>query len=257
MARTSIDRPYKWLARYYDQLFLSSRSPADTVREQVLGRLLPRVKSACDLACGTGTTALSLAREGIKMYAVDLSPVMCRLAREKARRAGLPLRVLCADMRRFRLPEVVDLVTCEFDALNHVPRKTDLRKVARAVAKALRPGGYFYFDVNNRLGFERYWTSPWWIEKPGVVLVMRNGNDSRHDKAWCDIEWFIREGSLWRRHRERVDEVCWSREEIRCALVEAGFDRLCAWDGAPFFQKVHPLITRGCRTIYLARKSPA
>jgi hypothetical protein len=52
--------------------------------------------------------------------AVDLSPIMCRLVREKARRAGEVLRVLCADMRSFRLPERVDLITCEGDAINHV-----------------------------------------------------------------------------------------------------------------------------------------
>lgn len=256
MERTSINRPYRWLAHYFDEIFSISRSPMDAARQHVLGRILPHTKSACDLACGTGTTALALARKGIKMFAVDLSPVMCRLAREKARRARLPLRVLRADMRKFQLPEPVDLVTCEFDALNHVPRKADLRMVAKAVARALRPGGYFFFDVNNRLGFERYWTSPWWLEKPGVVLVMRNGNDYRHDRAWCELEWFIREGSLWRRRYERVDEVCWSSDEIRRTLHAAGFESVRAWDAAPFF-KDDPLIRPGCRTVYLARKSSA
>lgn len=132
----------------------------DAARERLLGRILPGVETACDLACGTGTTALALAREGIDMYAVDLSPRMCRLAREKAARARLPLHVVRGDMRSFRLPEAVDLITCEFDALNHVPRRADLRMVARAVARALRPGGHFFFDVNNSLGFERYWPAP-------------------------------------------------------------------------------------------------
>jgi hypothetical protein len=38
-------------------------------------------------------------------------------------------------MRSFRLPEPVDLVLCEFDALNHVPRKADLARVARAIVR--------------------------------------------------------------------------------------------------------------------------
>jgi SAM-dependent methyltransferase len=227
----------------------------DAARQRVLGRILPYTESACDLACGTGTTALAMARAGIRMFAVDLSPIMCRLAHEKARRAGLPLRVLCADMRRFRLPEPVDLITCEYDALNHVPRKADLSMVAKAVARALRPGGYFFFDVNNRLGFERYWAgTTFWTEKPGVVVVMRNSYDRRREKAWSDVEWFIREGRLWRRRHERVDEVCWSSGEIRRALRETGFDRLRAWDATPFFGN-NPLILPGCRTVYLARKS--
>jgi SAM-dependent methyltransferase len=256
MARSAVHQPYTWLAHYYDQFFASFRAPLDAARLRVLGPILPRVASACDLACGTGTTALALAREGIKMFAVDLAPVMCRLARQKARRARLPLRVLRADMRRFRLPEPVDLITCEYDALNHVPRRADLRMVSKAVARALRPGGYFFFDVNNRLGFERYWSGTFWLEKPGVVVVMRNSHDARRDRAWSDIEWFIREGRLWCRRQERVDEVCWSDNEIRRALREAGFDRLRAWDATPFFQG-NPLIRPGCRTVYLARKASA
>lgn len=247
-------RPYRFLAQYYDELFLSWRSPIDTARERVLARILPHVRSACDLACGTGTTALILARKGINMYAVDLSPQMCRLAREKAARAHLPVRVLRADMRSFRLPESVDLVTCEYDAINHVPRRADLRMVARAVQRALRPGGHFFFDVNNSVGFRRCWSGTVWIEKPSVVIVMRNGHNRKADRAWSDIEWFIRDGSYWRRRHERVEEVCWDSGEIRRILRNSGFDHLHDWDAAPFF-KGNPLVDPGCRTVYLARKS--
>jgi SAM-dependent methyltransferase len=247
------NRPYTLLAKYYDQLFTFAQPWGETARQRLLGPILPRLESACDLACGTGTTALTLAGKGIRMFAVDLSPVMCRLAREKARRARLPLCVLKADMRAFRLPEPVGLVSCEFDALNHVPRKADLALVAKAVARALRPGGYFYFDVNNRLAFEKAWPLTWWIEKPGVAVVMHGGYDRKRDRAWSDVEWFIRDGSCWRRRHERVEEVCWTSAEIRRALREAGFGQVRAWDAAPFF-KNDPAIGPGYRTFYLARK---
>jgi SAM-dependent methyltransferase len=196
-----------------------------------------------------------LVRKRIRMYAVDLSPMMCRLARDEAKRARLPLRVIRADMRNFRLPESVDLVTCEFDALNHVPRRTDLHRVAKAVARALRPGGHFYFDVNNALAFDRYWTGNVWLEKPSVAMVMRNGHDRPAERAWCDIEWFVREGRHWRRHHERVEEVCWNSAEIRLVLRRSGFDQVRAWDAAPFWK--NPRLRSGCRTIYLAHKAAA
>jgi len=254
MPRTSMIRPYRELAQYYDKFFAPFRSPIDAARERVLGRILPHVETACDIACGTGTTALALALKGINMYAVDLSPLMCRLVREKAGRAHLPVRVLRADMRSFRLPETVDLITCEYDALNHVPHRADVRMVAKAVERALRPGGHFFFDVNNSLGLRRYWSGTVWIEKPGVAVVMRNGHNRQADRAWSDIEWFIRDGSCWRRRHERVEEVCWSSDEIRRIFQETGFDQLRAWDATPFF-KDNPLIGPGCRTVYLARKS--
>lgn len=255
--------PYRLLAQHYDKLFALFRSPLDDAREHILARILPRVQVACDLACGTGITALRLARQGIRMYATDLAPMMCRLTREKVRRAALPIRVLRADMRSFRLPEPVDLVTCEGDALNHVPRRPDLRRVAKAVHRALRPGGHFYFDVNNSFGFARYWSGAVWFEEEGVVMVMRNGHNRGATRAWSDIEWFLQDGKCWRRHRERVDEVCWEADEIRRVFTEAGFDRIRAWDAAPFFRGAQsesgeePLVSPGCRTFYLARKPRA
>lgn len=255
MGTPAINR-YRWLAQYYDEFFSPFRSPIDAARERALGRILPRVETACDLACGSGTTALALARKGIRVNAVDLSPLMCRITREKVAQARLPVRVLRADMRSFRLPEPVDLVTCECDALNHVPRRHDLRKVVNAVERALRPGGYFFFDVNNSLGFERCWSGDIWLERPGVVIVMRNGHNRKAQRAWIDIEWFIRDGSHWRRHHECVEEVCWNPEEICRTLKEAGFHHTKSWDAAPFF-KGNPMIVPGCRTIYLAQKAVA
>jgi SAM-dependent methyltransferase len=150
-------RPYLLLARYYDQFFSSHIPGYQRARRELLRDILPQVRSACDLACGTGTTAIELRHQGIKVFAVDLSPTMCRLARSKARSAGIRVVVIRGDMRIFRLPEPVDLVTCEYDALNHVPQKSDLARTARAVAGALRPGGYFYFDVNNRKHLQKNW----------------------------------------------------------------------------------------------------
>jgi SAM-dependent methyltransferase len=229
-------RPYGWIAEYYDQLFTFHLPWFEAARRRILGQILPDVEAACDLCCGTGTTALIFARRGIRMYGVDLSPVMCRQAREKARRSGLPLRVIRADMRAFRLPETVDLITCEFDALNHVPRKEDLRRVAEAVCRTLRPGGHFYFDVNNSLAFRTVWQGCLWVERPGLVLVMHGGYDRQHDKGWTDAEWFFREARLWRRCREHFEQVAWTAAEMRQTLRDAGFDRIRAWDATPFFR---------------------
>ena len=179
---------------------------------------------------------------------------MCRAARANALRKAVPVTVLRGDMRDFRLPEPVDVVTCQFDALNHVPEKRDLKRVAQSAARALRPRGWFYFDVNTRLAFEKMWKLTWWNETPSVVSVMRSGSDPENDRAWTDVEWFIREGRLWRRHTERVEEVCWSDAEIRAALGAAGFGAIRRWD-AKRTGISDPMLKRGYRTFWLARKS--
>ena len=244
---------YTLLAEYYDVFFNFHVDWYRRARRELLGGILPRVRVACDLACGTGNTALELAARGIEMYGVDLSPTMCRLARAKIRRAGCQATIQQGDMRTFRLPQPVDLVTCEFDALNHVPRKQDLARVTRAVARALHPGGTFYFDLNNRLAFQKIWPGSGWFEEPDVVMAMKGGYDASRDKGWTEVEWFVRGKGGWQRRRERVEQVAWPRREVLETLRAAGFRRISAHDAVPFFPG-HSRIRPHCRTFYVAQK---
>ena len=242
---------YRYLAKYYDHLFEARRSYT-AARKVIVNPLLSTVESACDLCCGTGSFALELARKGICTFAVDLSPDMCRITRSKAKAAKLKIEVIAADMRTFHLPQAVDLITCEYDALNHVPRKPDLPRVLRAAAKALTPGGHFVFDVNNRAAFFNIWSKTWFIEKDPVALVMQGSHTPGSDKASCIVEWFVRTGKVWKRYSERIEEVCRSAAEIRAALKDAGFDQIKTWDASPFFKDY--FTPPGNRTFWRARK---
>lgn len=250
------NKPYTLVGRFYDQLHVEAPKMNRHARQKVLGKVLPRLRSVCDLGCGTGTTALEFARRGIKVYAVDLSPIMCRQAREKARLADLPVKVICADMRTFRLPEPVDLVTCEFNPLNHLPRRAHLARVARSVARALRPGGHFYFDLNTRRSLQELYPSTHWFEKPDFCMVLHGGYDRRRKKGWLHLEWFLPQGKLWRRRHEWVEDVWWTDGEIRRALRRAGFRRIRSWDAVEV-RPPSPHSRPGYDTFYLAQKAPA
>ncbi len=157
--------------------------------------------TTCDLCCGTGTTAIQLARRGMRVYAVDASRDMLRVARAKLARAGLAsqsIRAIQADMRTFRLPEPVDAITCETDAINHLARKRDLESVARAVARALRPGGWFFFDANTPRAFKELWIMNWIQEGQGFFMTARGGYDARRDRGWTVFDWFVPAGALRR-----------------------------------------------------------
>lgn len=252
MKRVNISPPYTLLGRFYDQLTRAASGMTQYARQKVLGRLLPRLRTVCDLGCGTGTTAVELARAGHQVYAVDASPTQCHQAREKSRRAGVKVRVLCADMRRFRLPEPVDLVLCEFNPLNHLGRKSDLAVAFQAVKRALRPGGWFYFDVNMRPTYAQLSSMTRWEEHEDFCLVTRGGFDSRREKSWLELEFFVVERHGWRRYRERMEDTWWSDAEIRFGLRRAGFGNIRTWDGA----RIRPprmRSRRGYDRYYLAR----
>ena len=101
-----------------------------------------------DLACGTGTLIIELARRGHSCYGIDRSPEMIEAARKKARGAsGVTLYV--QDMTNPRIREMFDLATCTFDSLNYVTDIHDLQKLFSSTAAMLKRGGSFIFDSNT------------------------------------------------------------------------------------------------------------
>jgi SAM-dependent methyltransferase len=184
------------------------------------------VSSMMDLACGTGTLAIMMARRRWRVWAVDGSEGMIRVA--SAKRAGWHLRVtyLCQDMRCVRIPEQVTLVTCLFDSLNHLLSRRDLLAAFRAVHASLLPGGYFVFDVNNERCFRTIWTQTEVVHHKAFTLILRNSYDPARRLGQVQVTLFELRGTSYVRSDETVRERCYSDEEIRGLLERAGF-RIC------------------------------
>ena len=140
-------RPYSHLASSYDRalgvpfLFRTRRA-----FEHLVQRYGLRFRSAADLGCGTGLFACYLNRRwGVPVFAVDRSPEMLRVALENCRVPRVCF--LRQDIRELCLPSPVDLITANFDALNHVLSSRDLQDVFRRIRENLRPGGHLLFDI--------------------------------------------------------------------------------------------------------------
>ena len=101
------------------------------------------VRTALDLACGTGVLCRCLKDRGIESRGMDFSEGMIAIARTE--RPDIPYDV--ADMTVYRPDTQFDLVTCTGDALNHIPALADLGRIFENVYAYLSPGGYFIFDV--------------------------------------------------------------------------------------------------------------
>ncbi len=98
---------------------------------------------ALDLGCGTGTSSLALARAGWEVIGVDFAALALHKARRKAKRAGLRLKFLQADVTR--LPDFghpFDLVLdigC-FHGLTAEGKAAYLSQLQRLLA----PSGYWF-----------------------------------------------------------------------------------------------------------------
>ena len=101
------------------------------------------VRTALDLACGTGVLCRILQKAGIESRGMDFSSGMIDIARQES--PEIPYDV--ADMILYRPDAQFDLVTCTGDALNHIPDLSDVEKIFANIHAYLAPGGYFVFDL--------------------------------------------------------------------------------------------------------------
>lgn len=95
---------------------------------------------ALELGCGDGELTLALARRGLDVTGIDLSPARVERARENARREGLdgPATYEPGDLNLCPLPQRVFGCVIAHDSLHHILR---LEALLDRVREALRPGG--------------------------------------------------------------------------------------------------------------------
>ncbi len=103
-----------------------------------------------ELGAGTGRVTRPLLADGHHVVALDAMPAMLASLREAVldddTRARL--EILEADMRAIPLPDVAfDAVFAPFNALMHLYSWRELLACFTDVARVLRPGGTFAFDV--------------------------------------------------------------------------------------------------------------
>lgn len=103
-----------------------------------------------ELGAGTGRIACPLAQDGFQVIAVDRMAAMLEglAARTTALHLEASVHPLQADMRSLPLPDgSADLVIAPFNGLMHLYTWQDLLACFREVARVLRTGGWFAFDV--------------------------------------------------------------------------------------------------------------
>ena len=109
--------------------------------DPVLVRWAARPARVLDVGCGTGTHAVYLARQGAEVDAIDFAPRAVQRARARARRSGVAVRVLEADVLAFESSTRYDLIV-DYGCFHSLPIASRARYVA-AIARHAAPGTTF------------------------------------------------------------------------------------------------------------------
>ena len=218
---------YKALAASYDRLTndVNYQSVVDFYN-QILKRENVHPRTAVDLACGTGSVAILLAEQGMKVTAVDLSEDMLTVASQKARDMDNAPMFVCQPLQELRLPRGVDLAVCALDSLDYITDPKDCAQAIKQIYKALNPGGIFIFDVNTLEKLRAMDDQVFLDEDDDVYCVWRGEFDEQTNICSYGMDIFQREGNCWHRYFEEHREYAYSQEQLTEFLKDAGFTHI-------------------------------
>ncbi len=218
--------PFTVMARFYDTL-MKGIDYREWVNYAVglFKQYGYKPRRVLDLACGTGTATLELARRGYEVVGLDASPHM--LAVFKSKRGAAKIEVIQADMRRFQLSPPVDACTCFFDSMNYLTEEHELRRCFECVCRALGPRGIFLFDMNTIYGLERVWGTNTMIrEMDNVYSVWRSVWDPSRTTSTLYLTLFVENDKCYERVEEVHQERGYPMDVVRTLLSQAGFSRV-------------------------------
>ncbi|MFN8500440.1 class I SAM-dependent DNA methyltransferase [Kouleothrix sp.] len=205
-----------------------------------------------DLACGTGEAARVFARAGCAVVGVDRSRPMLEIARGRSRDEQLAISFAEGDIRALAAAPGAgfDLATCFYDSLNYLTADGDLERVFGGVAAALRPGGWWIFDLNTEAVFLDYHQRDMvTYDGPGMLVYNQLAYDQAARLGTGRIVWFAREIDRWWRGEETHVERVWADAEVRAALDAAGLALVArlAPGGEPASEQAY-------RVVYVAQR---
>lgn len=226
---------YGVFSEFYDAL--TANVSYDTV-SQVLSSLLTRYGKSrgllLDLACGTGSVSVRLAKKGYEVIGVDLSPEMLSEAQNKAYSAGQNILFLCQDMTALDLYGTVDAAVCTLDGLCHLPDEESVQAALRKVSLFMNPGGVFLFDVNSVYKHRAVLGNNTFVyDTDDVYCVWQNTLLSDGVTVQMDLDFFepVSDAGDYVRQSERFTERAYPRETLEAMLKKAGFTVLDVFDG--------------------------
>jgi len=208
-----------------------------------------------DIACGEGSFAVAMALKGYRVTGVDQSEVMIELAHERAHQADVAVDFRVEDMRDLRFVDAFDLATCFFDSMNYLLTIKDLQDGIRCAFKALRPGGFFIFDMNTIYGLAVDWMhEKTYVQSEADDFVEYHQQEFDYENlvATMEITIFKQQGELWERIRETHQERGYPVADLVFLLAEAGFEVVSMYGS---LGKHTPLQTTSPR-VYITAKKP-
>lgn len=216
---------YSCFASYYDRLTLNVdyKGMADSIYK-ILRGLNHDPGLLIDVACGTGSLTIELAKKNINVIGIDRSIDMLTIAQQKSCGEGLSIVFLNQEMQSLDLYENADTFVCSLDSINHMIKQNDVEDFFRGVSNNLNPGGLFIFDVNTLYKHHNILANNVFIyDLDDIYCVWQNSLEEKSDLVKINLEFFERDGHIYYRSDEEFFERAYQEGFIEDLIMKNNF----------------------------------
>ena len=228
---------YNVFAKYYDELTANIDYKK---RSEYFNSIINKYKKTdgavlLDLACGTGSISVEMAKLGYDVIGIDNSVEMLCIASQKNYENNLAIQFICQDMRNIDLYSSVDITICALGSINHLNSLKDVKSVFKKVSEFTELDGLFIFDINTIYKHKYILANnTFTYETDDVYLVWENQFNEKNNNVKMNLEFFEYEDGAYYRSSESFTEKAYDINEIDAALKETGFEIIAHFDDDTF-----------------------
>jgi SAM-dependent methyltransferase len=226
-----MDRP--WNEFIFNTTFLAHLQsiPAERTRaeveliEQTLA--FPLEGAVLDLGCGAGRHAIEMAARGHRVVGLDRNSEYLIAASDSARKRGLAIEWVCADMRCLLHRNHFAACYSWYHSIGYFGSDDEDTLVLSGVYDALIPGGRFAIDVINVLQFVRELKPrDWQWHEDGSISFEEMVFDPLTGRSIFKTTWVSSSGE---RLTSEITLRLYSPKELISMLRHVGFGILEVW----------------------------
>lgn len=240
MKNSTSEKPaYSVLADIYDDVMTDVDYEAWTdYIDDIIIQHTEKADDVLELACGTGTMALSL--EELDCYditATDGSADMIRIAKEKANHTGSSVNFITMDFLELEFEKKFDVVFMVFDSLNYLHTEQEIHQLHAQVRKILKSGGVFIYDFttprNSRTAIN-FLDNEKKTLKNNTRYYRKSTYDAKnriHTNSFIIDKLDGESNSVIHQYKEQHQQRIYTLREIESILEKTDFSIEAAYDG--------------------------
>jgi cyclopropane fatty-acyl-phospholipid synthase-like methyltransferase len=172
-------------------------------------------KHVLELACGSGTFSIRLAKAGYDVIGLDLAEEMLMIAKDKALAERLKIGFFQQDMTTYELNQKFETVLSICDGMNYVLDDEDMVSLFERVQGSLQENGLFIFDISTYYKL-KYILGESTIAESGddSAFIWENFYDEESDLLSFELSVFTEENGLYRRMDEVHEQRAYQIKEL-------------------------------------------